>query len=99
MNGERATQIATAIRFKEYLLTRDVSSRRVVLSSLREWLLQRGGMPGIVMWVQNLQAINDHVGSADRKEQMKADACWDDLLLEHSKDADFLSMMTYFLRA
>lgn len=97
MNGERATQIATAIRFKEYLLTRDVGSRRVVLSALREWLLQRGGMPGIVLWVQNLQTINDQVGSADRKEQMKADGCWDDLLLEHSRDMDFLHMMRSFL--
>jgi hypothetical protein len=97
MNGERATQIATAIRFKEYLLLRDISSRRVLLGALREWLLQRGGMPGIVAWVDNLQAINEQNDGKDRKDQIKFDAFWDDLLLVHSADAEFLSMMGSFL--
>lgn len=99
MNGERATQIATAIRFKEYLLTRDVASRRVVLGVLRQWLLERGGMPGIVAWVENLRTINDQIDDKARKDQIKADAFWDELLLTHSADADFFLMMTAFLRA
>jgi hypothetical protein len=97
MNGERATQIATAIRFKEYLLLRDVASRRVLLGVLREWLLERGGMPGIVAWVDNLRLINDQIDAKDRKDQIKSDAFWDDLLLVHSKDAEFLNMMGSFL--
>jgi hypothetical protein len=99
MNSERATQIATAIRFKEYLLTRDVASRRVVLGVLRQWLLERGGMPGIVAWVENLQDITNTIDAKDRKEHSKSDAYWDELLLEHSKDTDFFLMMTAFLRA
>jgi hypothetical protein len=97
MNGERVTQIATAIRFKEYILMRDVASRRVLLGVLREWLLERGGMPGIVAWVENLQTINDQIDDKTRKEQIKGDAFWDDLLLVHSADAEFLNMMGSFL--
>jgi hypothetical protein len=96
MNGERASQIAQAIRFKEYLLLRDVASRRVVIDVLIEWLLQHGGMPGIVLWFQNLRTLNDQLDAKERKEQIRADACWDDLLLIHSADADFVAMTRWF---
>lgn len=96
MNGERAEQIAIAIRFKEYLLTRDVRSRAVVIDFFIAWALQQGGMPGILAWFRNLKEINDRPDAKERKEQIKEDAYWDELLLEHSRDIDFLWMMLRF---
>ena len=96
MSYVRAEQIATAIRFKEYLLGRDVQSRRVLLDFFIKWTLQQGGMPEILAWFQNLNEINDILDSKEWKDRIKADAYWDDLLLAHSHDSDFLQMISMF---
>jgi hypothetical protein len=89
-------QIARAIEFKEYLLNRDVGSRRVVIDFFIDWLLPRSDMCNVLAWFQNLRAINDQLDASQRKDQIKADACWDDLLLNHSKESAFLEMVRQF---
>ena len=89
-------QIARAIEFKEYLLTRDVASRKVVLDFFIDWLLLRNDMPAVLRWFENLRSINNDTCLADRKTAIRADAYWDDLLLVHSKESAFLEMVRQF---
>lgn len=88
-------RIAVAIKFKEYLLNRDVSSRRIVIDYCIEKL---GLLNGIRNWFLNLRAINDQIDAKDRKEQIRMDAFWDDLILVHSKDGSFRVYMELFVK-
>jgi hypothetical protein len=90
MSYVRAEQIATAIRFKEYLLGRDVQSRRVLIDFFIKWTLQQGGMPEIVAWFEMLKHINPILNT------MQSDVHWDELLLAYSHDSDFLQMISMF---
>jgi hypothetical protein len=90
MSYVRAEQIATAIRFKEYLLGRDVQSRRVLIEFFIKWTLQQGGMPEIVQWFERLKTINPILNT------MQSDVHWDELLLAYSHDSDFLQMISMF---
>jgi hypothetical protein len=90
MSYVRAEQIATAIRFKEYLLGRDVQSRRVLIEFFIKWTLQQGGMPEIVAWFEILKTINPILNT------MQSDVHWDELLLAYSHDSDFLQMISMF---
>jgi len=90
----RIKSISNAIKFKEYLLNRDVSSRRIIIDhciSLTE------NHPAIVGWFHNLRAINDQLDSKDRKEQIKADACWDELILTLTSNDNFNAIMSWFI--
>ena len=89
-------QIARAIEFKEYLLNRDVSSRKVLIDFFIDWLVPRGDMPAVLTWFQNLRAINNDMCSADRKAAIRMDAYWDDLLLIHSRQSAFMEMVRQF---
>lgn len=89
-------RIATAIKFKEYLLNRDVQSRRIVIDYCIEKL---GLTTPIRNWFQNLRMINDQIDAKDRKEQIKADAFWDSFILEHSKHESFRVYMELFLKS
>ena len=91
---QRIQNITLAIKFKEYLLNRDVSSRRIVIE---ECIRQLDQSPKVVLWLKNLRAINDQLDSKERREQIKTDAFWDDLILVHSKDPRFNSVMGWFL--
>ena len=91
---ERILGISRAIKFKEYLLLRDVSSRRIIIDTCIQMLPQS---PKVVLWLKNLRAINDQLDSKERREQIKSEAYWDDLILEHSKDPRFNSVMGWFL--
>jgi hypothetical protein len=96
MSHVRAKQLAMTIQFKEYLLGRDVQSRRVLLDFFIKWTLQQGGMPEILAWFQNLKEINDILDSKERKDRIKADAYWDELLLAHSHESEFLQIIARF---
>jgi hypothetical protein len=91
---ERIQCVARAIKFKEYLLNRDVSSRRIVIEHC---IIAFDESSKIVAWLKNLRSINDQLDSKDRKEQIKVDAYWDDLILEHSKDRVFNTVMALFI--
>lgn len=88
-------RIATAIKFKEYVLSRDVSSRRIVIDFCIEKL---GLSTPIRNWFMNLRGINDQIDAKDRKEQIRTDAFWDSLILEHSKDGSFRVYMELFVK-
>jgi hypothetical protein len=90
----RIAQIARAIRFKEYLLGRDVSSRRIIIEHCIKMLYQS---PHILAWFENLRGINDQLDSKDRKEQIKVDAYWEDLIVVHSSDMTLSTMMSWFM--
>ena len=90
MSYVRAEQLGTAIRFKEYLLGRDVQSRRVLIDFFIKWTLQQGGMPEIVQWFERLKTINPILNT------MQSDVHWDELLLAFSHDSDFLQMISMF---
>lgn len=90
MSYVRAEQLGTAIRFKEYLLGRDVQSRRVLIDFFIKWTLQQGGMPEIVAWFRRLEVINPILNT------MHSDVHWDELLLAFSHDSDFLQMISMF---
>lgn len=89
-------RIATAIKFKEYLLNRDIQSRRIVIDLCIQGL---GLTNPIKAWFQNLRMINEHIDTKERKEQIKADAFWDDLILVHSKDGSFRVYMELFVKS
>ena len=90
---ERIRAIAQAIKFKEYLLNRDVSSRRIIIE---ECIRNLDQSPKIVAWLNNLRSINDQLEPKDRKEQIKVDAYWEEMILEHSKDPRFNTIMELF---
>ena len=90
MSYVRAEQLASAIRFKEYLLGRDVQSRRVLIEFFIKWALQQGGIPEIVAWFEMLKHINPILNT------MQSDVHWDELLLAYSHDSDFLQMISMF---
>ena len=87
-------RIAIAIKFKEYLLTRDVQSRRIIIDHFIEKL----SLPiPILNWFYNLRGINDQIDAKDRKDQIKVDAFWNTMINDHSKDSIFRIHMQMFI--
>ena len=92
---DESRRIAIAIKFKEYLLNRDVSSRRILI----DWFIEKLGLSApIRTWFMNLRAINDQIDAKDREEEIRTDAFWGSLILEHSRDAMFQHYMELFVR-
>lgn len=87
----RPRQIANAIRFKQYLLTRDLESRRVVL----DFFIETIESPEIRTWFQLYRAITD-ASPTERKEQNKADANWVEFLTVHSTNPQLQYLMDEF---
>jgi hypothetical protein len=90
--------VALTIRFKEYLLNRDVASRRVILNTcimtVEGWENEKRAQ--ILVWLQNLLAINDIMSSKERKEQVRYDACWDELHYDLVKSDGFMTLIGMF---
>ena len=91
---ERIKSVGRAIKFKKYLLGCDVSSRRIIID---ECIRNLDQSPKIVAWLINLRNINDELDPKDRKEQIKVDAYWEEMILEHSKDPRFNTIMELFM--
>jgi hypothetical protein len=53
--------------------------------------------PSVVLWFQNLRNINDQLDAKDRKEQIKADACWDELILTLTNNIRLNALIDCFL--
>jgi hypothetical protein len=87
---------ALSIRFKEYLLGRDLSSRRVILQtaiayaekSPNEMKLQ------IVGWLRNVLNINNII---DSNPQIRLDVFWDELHTELIKSTLMYEIMYWFV--
>lgn len=91
---ERIREIASGIKFKEYLLNRDVPSRLIIIDHCIGLI---DPSSPIATWFQNFRAINLQPDAKDRKEQIKADAYWNDLILEYTKDRMFGTIMGWFM--
>ncbi len=84
------------IRFKEYLLTRDRSSRRVILTTCIEFMTaatEDTRRAQALAWLHNLASIDD---TPERKERVRLDACWDELHYELVTSPAFIQMIASF---
>jgi hypothetical protein len=93
-NLDRIGEIATGIKFKEYLLSRDIPSRLIIIDHCIG--LIEPSSP-IAAWFQNFRAITLQPDAKERKDQIRADAYWNDLILEHTKDRMFGTIMSWFM--
>lgn len=90
--------VALTIRFKEYLLNRDRSSRRVILTTCIEFMDTAADEKRVqaLAWLHNLVAINDIIVTAARREQVRFDACWDELHYDLVASPAFMHMIASF---
>ena len=76
-------RVPKSVQFKEYLLNRDVSSRRVILETCIRFMKRTTDddrkKAQAIAWLQNLLDINVIMSSEERKNQIRFDACWDEL--------------------
>lgn len=92
-------RVNLSIRFKEYLLNRDIPSRRISLETAIGYVEKSGDAkkPEVLLWLRNLLDIACISDAEKRKEQIKHDACWDELHLELNKSAALFTVMYSFV--
>ena len=92
-------RVNLSIRFKEYLLNRDVSSRRVILETAIRYVQKSDDTmkSQVLMWLRNLDEINTELNTEKRKEQIKFDVCWDELHTELNKSSSLYTVMYSFV--
>jgi hypothetical protein len=90
---------AQSIRFKEYLLGRDLSSRRVILQAAIAYAEKSPNemKPQIIGWLNNVLNINNIIDDRERKEQIRFDVFWDELHTELIKSTLMHEIMHWFL--
>ena len=91
-------RLKLSIKFKNYILSIDVDSRRILIDEFINFMNQTtddGMQQQCILWLDNLKQINS-LHSNERKEQIRFDACWDELLLSLSKSKNFYYLMTHF---
>jgi hypothetical protein len=94
-------RLKIGIEFKKYLLSVDVPSRKVIIEKLIQYMSQTpdDDMKGNCMhWLENIRNINDTFDSVERKEQMRYDACWDELHTTLIRSASFLDAIKVFTK-
>lgn len=96
--------IRLSIQFKEFLLSKDVNSRAIILEHCYNWfLLEEQRMPydsqvhECAVWFQNSLSINFLHNSFDRKKQITDIDLWNNLHYELSKCPSFLKLMKFIL--
>jgi hypothetical protein len=89
--------VAKSIKFKEYLLNRDVQSRRVVLNTAIRFMEETNDEKKVqvIAWLRNILSLNEMPGQ-ERKESMRFDVFWDELHSELCKSEWFYIMMRDF---
>ncbi len=89
-------KLALTIRFKEYLLNRDVASRRVILAACIEFMQNTSDekKPQVLAWLQNLVAIMSATDTEERKQRIRFDACWDELHYELLNSSMFMYLIS-----
>lgn len=93
----RSSEVAAAIAFKEYLLHRDVDSRKAILAACIEDCGKHEDMKEIQSWFQNLASITE-LPETDRKQSIRADAYWADLFTVHSKNWRMVMLMCTYVK-
>ena len=95
--------IKLSIEFKEFLLSKDIHSRRVVLDKCKEWFqLEYSHTPDDLinkcfLWFQHAQTINQNNDDESRKEHVKSHYIWEDLHTNLSKCLSFQKLVNFFL--
>lgn len=89
-------RLALTIRFKEYLLNRDVSSRRIILNACIHFMenVTDEKKVQVVGWLQNLLEITSTLDTEERKQRVRFDACWDELHHELVDSSMFIYLIT-----
>jgi hypothetical protein len=95
---EEIRRVAKSIRFKEYLLSRDVSSRRVILNTAIRYMEKSDDAKKVqaIAWLNNVLLINDLIDSNERRTQIRYDVFWDELHYELSASRSFDDIMSWF---
>lgn len=98
MNINRLQTLKLTIAFKNYILSLDVHSRRHVIETCISYMesSEDNLKNKCITWLQNIKNINDNFDSKERKEQIRFDACWDELHLELIKSTIFHHIITIF---
>ena len=95
--------INLTIRFKEFLLTKDVHSRGIILSKCSEWFgyeLSHSSTESnskCYAWFQNARNINDEFSNEMRKEAFKSHNIWGDLHYNLSGNLSLQKLISFFL--
>jgi hypothetical protein len=95
--------IQLSIQFKEFLLSRDVNSRGIILSKCSDWFqLENSHSPSetnnrCYVWFQNMSNINQEFSNETRKEVLKSHITWGDLHYNLSKNLAFQKLVGVFL--
>jgi hypothetical protein len=87
---------AQSIRFKEYLLGRDLSSRRVILETAIAYAEKSPNdmKPQVIGWLNDVLSINNII---DSNQQIRFDVFWDELHTELIKSTLMHEIMHWFL--
>jgi len=88
--------VAMTVRFKEYLLNRDIASRNTILLACIDYMetaLDNNIKTQGIEWLRNLALITATVDTDERKQRIRFDACWDELHHGLSKSTSFMRMV------
>jgi hypothetical protein len=94
-------RVSKSIQFKEYLLNRDIPSRRMILETCIHFMenVSDSKKAQVLAWLQNLLAISTIMSSEERKNQVRFDACWDELHTEIIRSDMFYHAVVSFIAA
>jgi hypothetical protein len=92
-------RVALSIRFKEYLLGRDLSSRRIILQTAISYAEKSNNekKEQVLGWLNNVLHINSFIEEKERKEAIRYDAFWDELHLDLVKSTLMYEIMYWFV--
>lgn len=92
-------RVALSIRFKEYLLGRDLSSRRIILQTAISYAEKSNNekKEQVLGWLNNVLHINSLIEEKERKEAIRYDAFWDELHTDLVKSTLMYEIMYWFV--
>ena len=92
------TKLKTSISFKQYLLGNDIQTRHHILEMCIKYMESSDDhmTAQVIAWLRNLQTINDTLDAKERKEQIRLDACWDELHISLLNSKNFYEMIKLF---
>jgi hypothetical protein len=95
--------INLTIRFKEFLLTKDVHSRSIILNKCIEWFSYElshspnESSANCYAWFQNARNVNDEFSNEMRKETFKSHNIWGELHYNLSGNLLLQKLISFFL--
>lgn len=88
-------RVALSIRFKEYLVGRDISSRRIILQTAISYAEKSNNekKEQVIEWLNNLTKIHRQVNMPE----VQYDVLWDELHLDLVKSTLMYEIMYWFV--